>query len=96
MYDDWIRNPILGRSDMAPAEIRSISSERLQREWDADERWTGIGRGYGPDEVIRLRGSVAVEHSLAARAPRSSGASSTPNRTSPRSARSPATGLSRW
>jgi isocitrate/methylisocitrate lyase len=50
---------------MTPAEIRSGSSERLQRQWETDERWTGIERGYGADEVIRLRGSVEIEHSLA-------------------------------
>ena len=52
---------------MTPAEIRSMSSERLKREWDADDRWAGIERGYGAEEVIRLRGSVEVEHSLARR-----------------------------
>jgi isocitrate lyase len=30
-----------------------------------DERWLGIERPYGEDEVGRLRGSVRVEHSLA-------------------------------
>jgi isocitrate lyase len=50
---------------MTPAEIRSRSSKRLQREWDGDERWAGSERGYGADEVIRLRGSVEVKHSLA-------------------------------
>jgi isocitrate lyase len=50
---------------MTPAEIRSGSSERLQRQWETDERWAGIERGYGADEVIRLRGSVEIEHSLA-------------------------------
>ncbi|MGC1783966.1 MAG: isocitrate lyase [Acidobacteriaceae bacterium] len=29
------------------------------------ERWTGIKRTYGPEEVARLRGTVHVEHSLA-------------------------------
>ena len=52
---------------MTPAEIRSMASERLAREWSADERWAGIVRGYEPDDVIRLRGSVPVEHSLARR-----------------------------
>ena len=52
---------------MTPAEIRSRSSARLQREWETDERWAGIERGYGADEVIRLRGSVEVAHSLARR-----------------------------
>jgi isocitrate lyase len=32
-----------------------------------DERWRGIERPYGDDEVARLRGSVHVEHSLARR-----------------------------
>jgi isocitrate lyase len=31
------------------------------------ERWRGIARPYGEDEVARLRGSVRVEHSLAQR-----------------------------
>jgi isocitrate lyase len=52
---------------MTPAEIRSMSTERLTRAWSSDGRWAGIERGYGADEVIRLRGSVAVEHSLARR-----------------------------
>ena len=30
-------------------------------------RFAGIERPYGPEEVARLRGSVAVEHSLARR-----------------------------
>jgi len=30
-----------------------------------DERWHGIARPYSPEEVLRLRGSVVVEHSLA-------------------------------
>src|SRR5947199_9989726 len=52
---------------MNPAEIRSIATERLAREWSSDERWAGSERGYGAGEVIRLRGSVEVEHSLARR-----------------------------
>jgi isocitrate lyase len=52
---------------MTPAEIRSIATERLARDWNSDERWAGIVRGYGVDDVIRLRGSVEVEHSLARR-----------------------------
>jgi isocitrate lyase len=52
---------------MTPAEIRSMATERLAREWSQDERWAGIARGYEADDVIRLRGSVPVEHSLARR-----------------------------
>ena len=39
----------------------------LQRSWAEDARWQGIKRGYGADEVVRLRGSVVVEHTLARR-----------------------------
>src|SRR5437867_7662998 len=28
-------------------------------------RWTGIHRGYTPEDVLRLRGSVVMEHTLA-------------------------------
>src|SRR5690606_7238349 len=39
----------------------------LQRTWAEEPRWQGIKRGYGAEEVIRLRGSVQVEHTLARR-----------------------------
>jgi len=38
---------------------------QLKREWSEDARWKGITRPYSPEDVIRLRGSVHVEHSLA-------------------------------
>src|SRR2546422_759306 len=28
-------------------------------------RWTGIHRGYTPEDVLRLRGSIVIEHTLA-------------------------------
>jgi isocitrate lyase len=37
----------------------------LEREWQTDARWRGITRPYSAADVIRLRGSVRVEHSLA-------------------------------
>jgi isocitrate lyase len=37
----------------------------LERQWKSDERWAGIQRSYSAADVIRLRGSVPVEHSLA-------------------------------
>jgi isocitrate lyase len=36
----------------------------LQRDWDSP-RWRGVRRDYSAADVVRLRGSVAVEHSLA-------------------------------
>ncbi|MEW1836028.1 isocitrate lyase [Microbacterium sp. NPDC079995] len=39
----------------------------LQAEWDADPRWDGIERTYTAEDVIRLRGSVREESTLARR-----------------------------
>ena len=51
---------------MTPTEIRNLATERLQRSWESgEERWSGIARGYSAEDVVRLRGSVEVEHSLA-------------------------------
>src|SRR5215475_4637398 len=52
---------------MSPTEIRSSAAEQLERAWRSDPRWRGIERTYAGDEVVRLRGSVMVEHSLARR-----------------------------
>lgn len=41
------------------------AAENLQREWDTDPRWQGVERTYSADDVIRLRGSVQEEHTLA-------------------------------
>ncbi len=39
----------------------------IQKDWDENSRWTGIQRGYRAEDVVRLRGSVRVEHTLARR-----------------------------
>jgi isocitrate lyase len=38
---------------------------RLRRDWVTSPRWAGVQRSYGAAEVIRLRGSVQEEHTLA-------------------------------
>ncbi len=38
---------------------------QLQRQWATDPRWAGIERTYSAADVIRLRGSVREEHTLA-------------------------------
>jgi isocitrate lyase len=52
---------------MTAADTRRRSGELLAREWETDARWQGIARDYSADDVVRLRGSVPVEHSLARR-----------------------------
>jgi isocitrate lyase len=37
----------------------------LTRTWQESPRWRAVVRGYGADEVLRLRGTIAVEHSIA-------------------------------
>jgi isocitrate lyase len=37
----------------------------LRRNWETDPRWAGIDRSYTASDVIRLRGSVQEEHTLA-------------------------------
>jgi isocitrate lyase len=39
----------------------------LQAAWEGDARWSGIQRDYAPEDAIRLRGSIDVEHTLARR-----------------------------
>ncbi len=38
---------------------------RLESDWAQDTRWRGITRPYRAADVLRLRGSVHIEHSLA-------------------------------
>jgi isocitrate lyase len=45
--------------------LSDIADAAIEREWETDPRWAGIERGYEAADVIRLRGSVRVEHSLA-------------------------------
>jgi len=46
---------------------RKLEAQRLQKDWNENPRWKGIKRGYSADDVVRLRGSVQVEHTLARR-----------------------------
>jgi len=40
-------------------------TEALRTAWETDPRWAGIRRDYSAEDVVALRGSVHVEHSLA-------------------------------
>ena len=46
---------------------RELEAQRLQKEWAESPRWRGIKRGYTAEDVVRLRGSLQVEHTLAKR-----------------------------
>ena len=47
--------------------IREQAARQLQKDWAENPRWQGIKRDYSAEDVVRLRGSVAVEHTLARR-----------------------------
>jgi isocitrate lyase len=40
---------------------------QLQESWEMNERWSGIERPYTAEDVIKLRGSIDIEHTLARR-----------------------------
>jgi isocitrate/methylisocitrate lyase len=40
-------------------------ARRLEERWRDDERWAGIERTYTAEDVVRLRGSVTPEHTVA-------------------------------
>ncbi len=42
-------------------------ARRLERGWEDDARWAGIRRGYTGEEVLRLRNSFEIRHTLAER-----------------------------
>ena len=42
-------------------------SEKITTKWENDERWSGITRTYTAEDVIKLRGSLDIEHTLARR-----------------------------
>jgi isocitrate lyase len=51
---------------MSVEERIQEEAAELEREWQA-ARWQGVRRDYAATDVVRLRGSVRIEHSLARR-----------------------------
>ncbi|MEU3306690.1 isocitrate lyase [Nocardiopsis sp. NPDC055551] len=52
---------------MSTSARRQEASAALQRDWETNARWAGIERTYSADDVVKLRGSVTEEHTLARR-----------------------------
>ncbi len=46
---------------------REQQIQQIEQEWASNPRWNGIQRGYKAADVVRLRGSVQAEHTLARR-----------------------------
>ena len=45
--------------------MTTITAEQLRKEWQTNPRWQGVDRPYKAEDVVRLRGTVHIEHSLA-------------------------------
>jgi len=54
-------------SAIAAAPDREQMAAELAQRWQSESRWTGVTRDYGAMEVVRLRGRVSEEHTLARR-----------------------------
>jgi len=46
---------------------RDIAVTELKKEWESNPRWKTTKRPYSAEDVVRLRGSVQIEHTLARR-----------------------------
>ena len=42
-----------------------LTADELKKDWQRNERWKGITRPYTPEDVVRVRGTVDIEYSLA-------------------------------
>ena len=48
-------------------QTRQQQIDALETDWAVNPRWKGIQRGYSAADVVRLRGSLQVDHTLARR-----------------------------
>src|SRR5487761_1452936 len=53
-----------GHSAQKPCTI-SDKAARVRLQWQEDPRWAGVERTYSAEDVVKLRGSVTEEHTLA-------------------------------
>ncbi|MBS83097.1 MAG: isocitrate lyase [Gammaproteobacteria bacterium] len=45
------------------SKLRSATD--ISKDWETNQRWKNVKRDYSADEVVKLSGSVSIEHSLA-------------------------------
>jgi isocitrate lyase len=58
---------VTGTAGLPTQERIAAEAAELERTWAEDPRWRGIRRSYTAEDVIRLRGTVREEHTLARR-----------------------------
>ena len=47
--------------------IIELGAQDMARDWSTNPRWHGIHRSFSPEDVVRVRGSLRIEHTLARR-----------------------------
>lgn len=45
--------------------MKQLNEKELQKMWATDPRWQGVTRTYTASDVVRLRGTIPIEYSLA-------------------------------
>ncbi len=61
-------SPMINAGKMSQEEKRAqyeLAMECMNYEWETNPRWKGIERPYTAEDVLRLRGSIQIEHTLA-------------------------------
>ena len=59
------RHPMIDTN--SPQGLRQQSVQALKRQWELDARWNGVQRPYQAEDVVRYRGSMPIEYTLARR-----------------------------
>ncbi len=49
------------------SDMRKAQADALRQDWETNPRWKGVKRGYEAEDVVKLRGSFNIEHTLAKR-----------------------------
>src|SRR5262245_53557472 len=52
-------------TDLSNAPLGNGEVQSLAREWQTDSRWRGVKRAYNAEKVLRLRGSMKIEYTIA-------------------------------
>ena len=45
--------------------MRTLTASEINQQWKSDARWAGVERPYSSEDVVKLRGTIQVEHTLA-------------------------------
>ncbi len=45
--------------------MRTLTASEMAKQWQSDARWNYIQRPYRSEDVVNLRGSIQIDHTLA-------------------------------